>query len=809
MPKTTPLFITAVLVGALGVAGCESSEDRAERHFNSGVALVEAGEPAQAVLEFRNALRLRPEMIEARLELARVQMGRGATGQAYREYLRVVERDPDILEAQLAVAQIALDTGDWQVAERHGRLAQSLAPEEPQVALIAAMLDYRDAMMARDRAAAAEPIERIEALREAAPESETVWRLLVDHALDGGQALERGLAKVEEALAVLPDAMAFHDLRLRILVGLERREAVRPALEEMLERFPEEDRVRQLFVSWLIEEGDVDDAETFLRSRATAPDAGMEDRLLVVEFLNTIRGRDAALDELDAQIAGGDAPARMRAMRAGLSFGAGRTEAAVAEMREILAAAEDVDEANRYRVSLARMEMVLGNREAARALVAEALEADANHAESLKLEAGWLIEDDRPTEAVRALRLAQANAPRDPAIPLLMGRAHEREGDRELAAERYALAVELAEEAPNESLVYARFLIGRDRLDAAEAVLDSALRRAPENVDLLAAMGQLQLRRDNHTRLQRLIWQLRAVDTPRAVAAANALEAEQLVRQGRVDDTVDFLQGLVQGGDGQDAAMAALIQTRVRQGEIDGAVALVEERLAESPDDPTLRFLRAGLHVLAGELETAEGVYRALLDEFPGAEPPLRVLYGLLQAQGRLDDAEALIDAVLEQVPDAPVPLLLRAARLERDFDFEGAIAVYERLYEANSGNLVIANNLASLISTHRDDEESLERAFAIARRLRGAEVPAFQDTYGWIQYRRGFYDDALRHLEPAAQGLPQDALVQYHLGMTYLALARQAEARETLARALEIAGDAPLPQFERAREVLDELGGL
>jgi Flp pilus assembly protein TadD len=115
----------------------------------------------------------------------------------------------------------------------------------------------------------------------------------------------------------------------------------------------------------------------------------------------------------------------------------------------------------------------------------------------------------------------------------------------------------------------------------------------------------------------------------------------------------------------------------------------------------------------------------------------------------------------------------------------------------------VIANNLASLITTHRDDDESLARAHAVAQRLRGLEVPQFQDTYGWIAYRRGQYAEAISHLEPAAAALSDNALVHYHLGMTYAAMERLEEARTTLERALELAGDSDLPQFRTAREVL------
>ena len=94
---------------------------------------------------------------------------------------------------------------------------------------------------------------------------------------------------------------------------------------------------------------------------------------------------------------------------------------------------------------------------------------------------------------------------------------------------------------------------------------------------------------------------------------------------------------------------------------------------------------------------------------------------------------------------------LIKAVLREQAGDIDGAIAIYEALYARDSSNVVVANNLASMIATYRDDPASLDRAFAVARRLRGLDVPAFQDTYGWIEYRRGNIADALPDLEAAA----------------------------------------------------------
>jgi tetratricopeptide (TPR) repeat protein len=128
-------------------------------------------------------------------------------------------------------------------------------------------------------------------------------------------------------------------------------------------------------------------------------------------------------------------------------------------------------------------------------------------------------------------------------------------------------------------------------------------------------------------------------------------------------------------------------------------------------------------------------------------------------------------------------------------------------MYERAPNQPVIANNLASLMSTYREDAESLERAYRIARRLRGSDFAPFQDTYGWIAYRQGDYDEALEHLEPAAAALAQDPLVQFHLGMTYAALERNEEALEQLQRAVELAGpEETRAQFETARAEIARL---
>ena len=215
-------------------------------------------------------------------------------------------------------------------------------------------------------------------------------------------------------------------------------------------------------------------------------------------------------------------------------------------------------------------------------------------------------------------------------------------------------------------------------------------------------------------------------------------------------------------------------------------------------------MMQAGLFATRGDIAAAEALYRALIAEDAALPQPHRALFALLAGQGRVEDAEAALAAGLAATGDDPDLLFLQAGLLENAGDIDGAIAVYETLYARDSANPLLANNLASLLTTHRADPASLERAFAIARRLRSSDTPHFQDTYGWILHRRGDSEGALAFLEPAAAALPDNPLVQVHLGEALYALNRPAEARARFQRAVELAdagaAGAELPQIATAR---------
>jgi Flp pilus assembly protein TadD len=477
-------------------------------------------------------------------------------------------------------------------------------------------------------------------------------------------------------------------------------------------------------------------------------------------------------------------------------------------MEDILKTAQPGEETRKIKVGLARMLVTDGNSVGGRALVEQVLAEDAGDVEALKLKATWLILSDEVGEAITILRRALDQNPREADIMTLMAQAYERDGNRDLMREMLSLAVEASGRAPEESLRYAQFLVSEDKILPAEGVLIDALRMAPSMTELLAPLGQIYVEMKDWPRAEAVAGELEQVGDKEAANQAAALRAAIFGGQQKTDQAIGYLQSLIAEGQGGLAPKIAIIRAHLANGQNQKALAYSAELLASRPDDPSLRFIDASVRSVTGDTVAAEATFRSLVDEDPTRLQVWMALFRVVAAdQDRAAEAEALLDKALITLPDQAELQWAKAGMLERRGDFEGAIAIYEGMYTVNSSNQIVANNLASMLSNHRTDQASLDRAEVIARRLRGSGIASYQDTYGWIAYLRGNYEEARGELEKAAAGLPDDPGVQYHLAMTYLKLGEKEKAAEYFGKSVGLLpAESTLPFATPARDELAKL---
>lgn len=796
-----------VLLLALALAGCDSAKTRAERHYKAAVALLAKGDVARALVEFRTVFQLDSMHHDARAAYADLLRQQGNLREAAGQYLRLVEEYPQDLAGNRALAEMALDQGNLDDARRYAATAAAIAPDDPDVRALGLSLRYRDAVAAGNEPDRAAIAAEADALLATAPATRLARQIALDDRVRA-QDWAGALARIDAGLAAAPNDPDLPRARLAVLDHLGNDAATEAQFKAMIARFPDDASLPPLLVRWYVAHHQPDAAEAFLRARvaaaATAPataDSGPrpDPRLALIGFLAAERGRDvarAALERLLAAAPAG-APGRiaLATLHAGFVFDGGDPAAAIAELRALLAATETATETaatDATRVTLARMLDATGDRAAAMTQIDTVLARSPDQPDATRLKAAWLIDADQTDAALVLLRAALGLAPRDAGLMQLMARAYDRSGARDLEADMLSRAVEAAGHAAEPSLGYAAFLMRDGHTAAAEQTLTAALALAPDDARLIASLGATHLAEADFARAGADADRLAALGDPAATTAADDLRARILAAQNRGADLVAFLDGLAKaGGPGAEAADRAAIRAEAAQGDLAAALARAEALSAAAPGDADASLIHAAVLDALGRAPEARALLDALLAKDAHNEAAWTALYRL-SLKTDAAAAAAVLARARAALPDSPTLRWIDASAREKAGDTEAAIALYDGLYAQNSDNPVIANNLASLLASSRTDAASLARAASIASRLKGADLPAFQDTWGWITLRQGDPAAALAALESAAAGLPQDPAVQYHLGRAYAALGRSALARARFTEAARLLAADP-----------------
>lgn len=189
-----------------------------------------------------------------------------------------------------------------------------------------------------------------------------------------------------------------------------------------------------------------------------------------------------------------------------------------------------------------------------------------------------------------------------------------------------------------------------------------------------------------------------------------------------------------------------------------------------------------------GNYEGAREVLRSMTFDFPNL-PAVYVSMGdTLRASGDTEGANAAYSEALARYqptnPDRWIVHYTRAVTFHQLDKWAEAEADFRAALEIRPNQPQILNYLGySLVERGEKLDEALqmiERAVA-AQPENGAIV----DSYGWVLFQLGQYDEAVVHLENAAALEAVDPVINDHLGDAYWAVGRTTEARFQWNRAL------------------------
>jgi putative PEP-CTERM system TPR-repeat lipoprotein len=803
---------------------------RAQLQIDYGRALLGLERAAEAKPQFEAALATRPDSLEALLGVASVTYALEGLPAAK---ALMDKASPAIQKRSaywMAVGGINNEGGDLAAAEvAYQKAVDTLAAGADAGQRLVALGALAEAQMRQGKVKEAKATA--EQLGKVAPNNPLVKQLKGQVAAAGGN-LDEARTLLEEAVAAMPD-----NQQARLLLGLvnmqqgklgqaemhfasvvakepgnveaqrqltqvraqlrspaESLEGLKPALTDATT-----DPALLTMASRLsMASGDRKQALSYLAQAASQPKGGQtpEMQLEIAGGYMMAGDFDSAIKLLESVPDSAATGNQREYLLMAAMLRNGEKERAVAEANA-LAARNPKDPAVRNLV--AGVLLAAGQPDAARAQLAEALAIKPDHVQTLTNLGRMDMALGKPVEADKNFRKVLAVDPKNIVATLGVAVAAAARNDNVEAEKWLRKAATDHPDNVQAQLALAQYYGSQQDLPKARAVIDEALKQSPDNATLLHARGLAQIGAGDASGAVASL--KRAVE----LAPRNASYALNLARAymagNDMKSALEVLDGVLKADPGHVPALAMAAAGSLRTGNVERAAGYVERVRKIVPDSPGTYMLEGDLAMAQKRYADAVVSYRKASDKAGSTTRELVLAeFQAATLAGESRPERGLEDWVAKHPDDTAVVTALGEVR-HRDGDSAGAIKLYEQALQKAPDNAPLLNNLAVLYQDARDPRAltTAERAYQLA-----PQIPAVQDTYGWILVGAGKAKESVEILEKAVNSMPGSAEVQYHYAAALAAAGRSQDAVPVLKKAL--AGRLPESDRAAAQALLEKL---
>ena len=758
MSRRGSLWVVVLFVAAVFLAGCHGDPNvRKQKYLESGKRYSADGKYRESVIQYSNALKIDKNFADAHYELAQAYLHLGQFNAAYGELSRTVELQPTNYKARLDLGSLSLAGGKPDLAQAQADAILAAQPDNPDLHALLSAISAKKGL--KDQAMT--EIQRAVALDPNRPAFHEDLALL--QAGDPTK-ISNVEAELKKAVALDPKAVNSKLLLAAFYIKSNRWPEAEQAVRDAMATDPKSLSARENLAQIFLRQNNPAKAEEVLRQAAN----DLADNPQGVEVLADYFVASAQLDKAKTEFAS-------------LS----------AKYPKNLPLQE----------SYVRVLLQVKDYQTAKKIIAELMKKNSKDPQVAILNGIVLLNDGNAGDAVNALQDAAKNAPKDAFTQFWLGKAALAKGDVPLAEKSFRMAADLnpshleAQEelarlaslhgdidslsnVANKTIAVApRFgggylwramvEIRRNSFDAADADLKTAITLAPQSPLAYLQLGKLRFAQKKFP--EGVVFLQQTLDRD-----ANSIEAMRLlvgydIFQKQPAKALDRLNGQIAKSPKNSGFYDLLAQLQVQNKNLDQAATIAQKAMQLNPSDGEAVMLYAQIQIERGQTASAISVWEQWSSTHPSDANALAILGTLEESRGNMQKAEAYYKKALDYQSEQPIA----------------------------------TNNLAYLMLQNGENVD-VALTYAQAARRAMPNSPNSADTLAWAYYHKGAFSFARDLLEDATKTTPNNATMQYHLGMVYSKLNDKTNASQHLKKALALGGST-----QTAKDANTALQGL
>jgi len=433
------------------------------------------------------------------------------------------------------------------------------------------------------------------------------------------------------------------------------------------------------------------------------------------------------------------------------------------------------------------------------------LEKQPNYPPAMMMRGEMAILKKKYADAIEMFNRLIKEEPRSVAAYYFRGIAYLGKGDVRLAKTSFQKAIELKPNFWKAKLSLADVFLRERAFELAQKECEEILERNPENYKAGLFLGNA------------LAYQGKVDEAEKKYRSLIGISPDNPIAYFRLGLLQRSLKNYAPAIENMNKALSInpmlmdvftnVVLVHAEQKNFDKAMILCDEKIEKAVEKPIvlalIHDLKGNLYLMQKKTAEAEGEFKKALQNNPDYLKSYYSLARIYIINKEEEKAVSQYKKIIEKNPQQAAPHMMLCTIYDMQKKFDLSENHYRRALEINPDFIPAANNLAYLLALQDKD---IDVALGLAQKAKEKQPdnPAIMDTLGWIYYKKGLYDAAIRELQGSAEKIPENASVRYHLGLAYNENGNKELAKKEFAEALRI--DEEFEGSDNARKLLSEL---
>jgi len=711
---------------------------------------------ANAIVEYRSALQLDPKLGPARLKLGDIYAQISDGQNAYREYVRAADTMPDNIDAQLKAGALLLLANQYADAKTRAETVLRMSPRNPGALT------------------------------------------LLGNALAGLNDMDGALDRLNEAILSDPSQGSLYSNVGVLQLARGDRQMAEASFKKAARATPTRAEPRVALAHFYRSQGRDEEAEQVLLEAIRLDPKNIPANGNLAELYLTTGRPLKAEAPLKAIADARQDPESLFAL-ADYYTRSKRTKEAAAILDKLAGTSQTYGLA---KARLAAIDYTEGRGDEAHKILDEVLRREPHNRLGLVLKGRLLLIEKKYDEAFNyGRRAVDADPEHSAESHYLLALVHQGKGQLEESETEYKQVLKVAPTTASAAVALSQLYSLKNKKTAAIEFAEQAVKLAPNNIETRVTLVRAVLANGDTARADR---EIRALVAQFPTSAPVHVQAGALfiTRKDITSARAEFTRAVELDATSTEA-LTGLIVLDLGGNNVRAALDRLSTYLAKWPNDAGAWFLASKAYVLTGDSAQAERALLRTIQLDPGRVQAFALLGDLHAASGKLDVALQQFQGWAAREPKSIAAHTMVGLTLERLNRIDEAKQVYERLLAMDRHASIAANNLAWL---YAEGGGNIDQATDLAQmaKSQAPDQPAFNDTLGWIYYKKDLVEQAVPLLQQSLEKDPDNALTHYHLGMAYAKAGEDSKAIAELKKALAL--DPKLSTADEARRTLKEL---